>query len=190
MTEQVAQTIAKLERYMATVDDALAIPREAGQFVHALVLATGATRAVEIGTSYGYSGLWIASALAEVGGSLITIDHDPRKSAAARENFIEAGLAAGIDVRTGSAGDVLPSIDGPIDFVLNDADKENCLRYVELLADRLSGRAVVLTDNITTHAAELATFLADMRRRDDFHTVSVPIGNGMELSVKTRGVAG
>ena len=190
MTDQVAKAIAKLEQFMATVDDALAIPREAGQFVHALVLAGGAKNAVEIGTSYGYSGLWIASALAEVEGSLITIDRDPRKSAAARENFREAGLAGAIDVRTGSAAEVLPSIEGPIDFVLNDADKESCLRYVELLADRLSDRAVVVTDNITTHAAELATFLAEMRRRDDFHTVSVPIGNGMELSVKTRGVAG
>ena len=190
MTDQVAQTIAKLERFMATVDDALAIPREAGQFIYALVLARGAKRALEIGTSYGYSGIWIGSALAEVGGYLITIDRDPRKSAAAREYFREAGLATGIDVRTGSALEVLPAIDGPIDFVLNDADKENCLRYVELLADRLSDRAVVVTDNITTHAAELEVFLAEMRRRDDFHTVSVPIGNGMELSVKTGGVAG
>ena len=190
MTDQVEQTIARLEWFMATVDDALAIPREAGQFIHVLVLARGAKRALEIGTSYGYSGLWIGSALAEVGGSLITIDRDPRKSAAARENFREAGLAADIDVRTGSALEVLPAIDGPIDFVLNDADKENCLRYVELLADRLSDRAVVVTDNIKTHAAELAGFLAQMRRRGDFHTVTVPIGNGMEVSIKVRSVAG
>jgi predicted O-methyltransferase YrrM len=184
MTGRVRDCVERLERFMGTVQDAYAVPREAGEFMHALILATGAKRAVEIGTSYGYSGLWIASALAENGGRLITIDHDPRKSEAARGAFESAGLLEYVGLRTGSAAEALATLDGPIDFVLNDADKENCIRYVELLEDKLSERGVVLTDNTLTHPQPLADFTAWIREHSDFCSAHVPIGNGMEMSVK------
>jgi predicted O-methyltransferase YrrM len=187
VNEQVAEVIRRLESFMATVDDALAIPREAGEFVHGLLLATRAKRAVEIGTSYGYSGLWIASALSQHNGTLVTIDHDPKKHDKACSYFESAGLAGCVDLRCGNAADLLPTLDAPIDFVLNDADKANCLRYVDLLVDKLSDRAIVLTDNTTSHATELAEFVAWIRERPDFHSSHVPIGNGMELSVKLGG---
>ena len=184
MDRKILQTIERLERFMGTVNDALALPRPAAEFVCALVLASGARHAVEIGTSYGYSGLWIGAALARNDGTLITIDHDPRKSEEARSNFVAAGIAACIDVRSGEALDILAEIPGPVDFVLNDADKPNCRRYVELLVPRLADRAIILTDNTTTHAAELAEFLAWMKQRPDFASVTVPVGNGMEMSVR------
>lgn len=186
MNQRVADALKRLERFMGTVTDANAVPREAGAFMHALILATGAKRAVEIGTSYGYSGLWIASALTENGGQLITIDRDRRKTESARTAFESAGLLDRVELRTGSAADVLATIEGPFDFVLNDADKENCKRYVELIADKLTDRAVVLTDNTLTHPEQLAGFLAWIRRRPDFCSAHVPVGNGMELSVKLR----
>jgi predicted O-methyltransferase YrrM len=187
MNRRVVDAIRDLERFMTTVDDALAIPREAGRFIHALTLACGVKRAVEIGTSYGYSGLWIAAALEHNGGELITIDHNPRKLEHARSAFRSAGLGKLVDLHEGTALDVLPTLDGPIDFVLNDADKENCIRYVDLLANKLSDRAVVLTDNTITHAATLAEFLAWIRQRDDFYSAHLPIGNGMEMSVRRTG---
>lgn len=176
--------IERLERFMGTVTDAYPVPRDAGAFMHALILATGAKRAVEIGTSYGYSGLWIASALARNGGRLITIDRDPAKTESARATFESAELASHIVLRTGRALEVLQTVEGPIDFVLNDADKENCVKYVELLTVKLSPRAVVLTDNTLTHPEQLAGFLAWIRGRPDFCSAHVPIGNGMELSIK------
>ncbi len=184
MTPRVRECIDRLERFMATATDANPLPREAGAFVHALILANRSRRAVEIGTSYGYSGLWIASALAENGGRLITIDRESRKTESARTAFESAGLLDFIDLRTGSATDVLPTIQGPIDFVLNDADKENCRLYVELVADKLADRAAVLTDNTLTHANQLTDFLAWIRRRPDFCSSHLPVGNGMEMSVK------
>ena len=186
MNDRVRDTIRRLERFMETVDDALAIPREAGEFVHVLLLATRAARAVEIGTSYGYSGLWIASALVENGGRLVTIDHAPHKTKAARSSFEAAGLIDCVDLRSGAAAEVLASIEGPVDFMLNDADKENCRRYVELMADKLSDRAVVLTDNTLTHADELADFVRWIRAHDGFRSVHLPVGNGMEMSVRRR----
>jgi len=184
MNKRVIECIERLERFMGTVTDANSVPREAGAFMHALILATGAKRAVEIGTSYGYSGLWIASALAENGGRLITIDRDPRKSGASRGAFESAGLLDRIELRTGAAADVLATIEGSFDFVLNDADKENCKRYVELIAGKLTDRAIVLTDNTLTHPEQLSDLLAWIRGRSDFCSAHVPVGNGMELSVK------
>lgn len=184
MDVKIMKVIERLERFMGTVDDALAIPREAAEFTYALLLSRNAGRAVEIGTSYGYSGLWIGAAVARNGGKLITIDHDSRKADEARSNFAAAGLQDHIETRTGGALSLLAGIDGPIDFVLNDADKENCRKYVELLAPKLSDRAIVLTDNTSTHAAELAGFRSWIKKRPDFVSATLPIGNGMEMSVK------
>ncbi len=184
MNQRVADTIGRLEGFIATVDDALALSPEAAAFVHSLIFASGARRGLEIGTSYGYSGLWMASALSENGGTLVTVDHDPRKTEAARGWFESAGLGACVELRTGLAGDVLASLDGPFDFVLNDADKNNCIHYVELLEDKLEERAVVLTDNTISHVADLDAFVKWIRQRRDFRSVGVSIGSGMELSVK------
>lgn len=184
MDQRVANTIENLERYIGTVDDASALPREAAGFAHALILACGARRGLEIGTSYGYSGLWIASALVQNGGTLVTIDCLQRKRDAALANFEAAGLAPHIDLRVGTALEVLDGLDGPFDFVLNDADKENCTRYVDLVAGKLSDRGVVLTDNTISHAEQLDEFVAWIRRRDDFFSTGLTLGNGMELSIK------
>ncbi|UCF32351.1 MAG: class I SAM-dependent methyltransferase [Phycisphaerales bacterium] len=184
MNRLVIDAINKLESFMKTVDDATALPREAAEFVHALILAAPIRRAVEIGTSYGYSGLWIASALATRSGRLITIDHLQRKSDAARASFQAADLLEYVDLRIGTASEILRSINGPLDFVLNDADKDNCITYVDIVAPKLVDGGIILTDNTTTHARELAGFIDYMRRRHDFFTAILPVGNGMALSIK------
>ncbi len=183
MHPAVARVIDQVETFMAGKDDALNIPREAGVFVYGLLLATRATRAVEIGTSYGYSGLWIGAALQQNGGRLLTIDREPHKSDAAATHFAAAGLAECIECRTGVAADLLHDVDGPVDFVLSDADKENCREYAELLTPKLADRAVLLTDNTLTHAEELAGFCAWIRDHGAFESCNLTIGNGMELSV-------
>ena len=68
--------------------------------------------------------------------------------------------------------------------MLNDADKANCIRYVDRIADKLNARAVVLTDNTVTHPDELAGFVKWVRANSDFYSAGVPVGNGMEMSVR------
>jgi predicted O-methyltransferase YrrM len=82
--------------------------------------------------------------------------------------------------------DLLPDVDGPIDFVLNDADKENAVAYFDLVAGKLAPGGVFLTDNITTHPQLGATLLPHIRRDARFFTTTVPVGNGMELTVRRR----
>jgi predicted O-methyltransferase YrrM len=184
MNTEIMRAIEKLESFMETVNDALELPRESAEFVHAVILATGARRGLEIGTSYGYSALWAGAALAKNGGNLVTIDNDPRKTEAARETLRKAGLSRCVELRAGAALDVLATLPGPFDYVLNDADKENCRAYVELIADRLSDRAVVLTDNTVSHADQLEPFITWIRHREDFISTGLPFENGMEMSIK------
>lgn len=115
---------------------------------------------------------------------LITIDHDPRKAETAKEAIARAGLSGFVRFETGHVLEVLERLDGPVDFVLSDADKENCRRYVELLANRIRPRGLIVTDNIETHAVQLSDFLRWIRSRGDFFSTPVMVGNGMELSVK------
>ncbi len=184
MDALIEAVITSCEAFMSDKEDALALPREAGAFVHTLIEATGATQALEIGTSYGYSGLWIGGALAAAGGHLTTIDVSPRKSAAARERFEEAGLADVVTCLTGEAKSIIPDLPGPFDFVLNDADKQNCRTYVEMLLPKLKRGAVVLTDNTLTHAEELADFMSWARSTPQLQSVPLPLGNGFEMSVR------
>ncbi len=184
MDERTAHVIRRAEEFITHKDDAWAIPRAAGEFIHTLLLATRAKRGLEIGTSYGYSGLWIASALKQNGGSLITIDKEQRKSDVAATHFADAGLSDCVRVETGIALEIIPGLEGGFDVVLLDADKENCISYVRALEGKLNSRCIVLTDNALTHAGPLADFLSWIRSHKGFESALLPLGNGMEMSVK------
>ena len=121
------------------------------------------------------------------GGRVITIDRDPRKHEIASRWFAEAGLDRVIECRTGVAAEVLEGLDGPFDYVLNDADKENCGPYVKQLLAKLAPRAVVLTDNTLTHREELVPFIRWVRGHRAFASAHVPVRNGFEMSVYVGG---
>lgn len=184
LSEAVRAEIERTAAFVDTRDDALNIPRSSAEFLHALVVAGGWRRGVEVGTSYGFSGLWIGAAFFHNGGELITIDRQAHKTGHARDVFRRAGLEHTIRSRSGNAADVLTELEGPFDFVFLDADKENTLGYFETLWPKLAHHAVIVTDNATSHANELADFLARVREHDQLVSTLVPIGSGLELSVK------
>jgi caffeoyl-CoA O-methyltransferase len=114
---------AFLDRHRGTWRD-LNVPESDGRILHDLIVKHRFTRALEIGTSTGHSGIWIAWALSKTGGKLTTVEIDPRRHGVAVANFKEAGLALYIDARLGDAHEIVPSLSGPFDFVFSDADKE------------------------------------------------------------------
>lgn len=183
MNEQVKREIARLEAFIPTVDDALALPKEACMFLHVLILSHGTREVVEVGTSYGFSGLWIAGALQLTDGRLRTIDRDERKLDAARQSFEAAGVASIVEALQAEAVEALADIDGPIDLLLLDAEKEQCRQFVELAMPKLSDRAIIVIDNTLTHADELRDFLAWLRSRETFTCAAIDIGNGLEMAV-------
>ncbi|MCK6482648.1 MAG: class I SAM-dependent methyltransferase [Phycisphaerae bacterium] len=184
LDEPVRTALAEVAAFNRSRDDALAIPEEAGAFMHALILASGATRGLELGTSYGYSGLWIASALHRNGGRLVTIERESRKSEIAGRHFERAGLSECIDRRIGAIADALSGLSGPFDFVFVDADKEASLDYVRRFRPKLAARAVIVTDNIL-HPPHFnwPEYLAVLRNDANLFSTLVPVGNGMELTI-------
>jgi len=184
LSEQFVSTVREVSRFVASRPDAWALPEEAARFLHCLILATGARRGLEIGTSYGYSGLWLAAALKANGGKLVTIDKNPAKSRIAREHFERAGLADAVELHTGEAAEVMRALEGPFDFVLNDADKHRSRLYFDLLEPKMPPRALFVSDNAFSHPASFEGFLDYIRRHERFFSVTAPIGNGLEISVK------
>jgi predicted O-methyltransferase YrrM len=94
-----------------------------GRFLRIIAASSGAKRVLEIGTSNGYSGIWIARALRETGGKLTTIEIDARRAKMARENFDKAGFAGSIEVIEGDAARVIPTLEGPFDVIFLDTEK-------------------------------------------------------------------
>jgi caffeoyl-CoA O-methyltransferase len=108
-----------------------------GRFLFEFLIKHKYTRCLEIGTSTGRSGIWIAWAMSRIGGRLTTIEIDKARYEKAIRNFEEAGLTGFIDARLDDAHDLVPLLKGPYDFVFVDADKEWYLNYFKMLWPRL-----------------------------------------------------
>ena len=124
------------------------VPEPDGQLLHDLVLKGKYTRALEIGTSTGRSGVWIAWALSKTGGRLTTIDIDRGRHEQAVRNFQEAGVAAFIDARLADAHDLVPALAGPFDFVFIDADKEWYTNYAKAVIPKLAVGGCLAAHNV------------------------------------------
>lgn len=176
--------IDELEQLAKTRTDAMQIPRISGQWLAAMALAHQAKQIVEIGTSYGFSGLWWAAALTVTDGHLHTIDISPKKFAAAKETFAQAGLADRITSHLGDARELVSRIEGTIDLLFIDADKASSQHYFDMLWPRIRLGGSVVTDNIFSHQQEMAGFVAYLQQRPDTHSVTIPVGSGLEWTVK------
>jgi predicted O-methyltransferase YrrM len=125
------------------------VPESDGHLLYDLVLKNNYKKALEIGTSTGHSGIWIAWALSKTGGKLITIEIDERRHREALRNFKEAGLSEYIDARLGDAHQVVLDLKGPFDFVFSDADKEWYVNYAKAVIPKLEPGGCLATHNIS-----------------------------------------
>ncbi|MBE0664331.1 MAG: class I SAM-dependent methyltransferase, partial [Candidatus Aminicenantes bacterium] len=119
------------------------IPESDGKLLFDIIKKNKYTHAVEIGTSTGYSSIWIAWALSKTGGKLITIEIDKGRQQTAVANFKEAGLSGYIDARLADAHELVYQLDGPFDFVFMDADIST--DYVEATANKIVKGGVFIT---------------------------------------------
>ncbi len=156
------------------------VSRDTGALLHILARARETKRAVEVGTSSGYSGIFIASALRATGGHLWTFDLEPFKVQLARDNFERAGLSGCITQVAGDALQTLPafvvSAAEPLDFVFLDALKPDYIHYFNALAPRFRSGTVICADNVGRHAQAVAEYLRAVRA-DPFETSVMPTVN-------------
>ena len=162
----------------------LNITPDTGQLLRILVRAIGARRILEVGTSNGYSTLWLAWAATETDGHVTTLERAADKAGMARANFDRAGLAPWITLREGVALETLATLEGPFDLIFLDADRPNYLAYANALLPLLRVGGLLVTDNVVSHAHELGEFLARVKGNSSLDSVTVPVGNGEELTYK------
>lgn len=155
---------------------------EGGAFLAWLVGLLQARRVLEIGTSNGYSGIWIARALEETGGALVTLEVEPRKIAMARENFARAGLSERITLVEGPALRALAALGGTFELVFIDADKPEYIDYLREVRRLVAPGAVIVADNITTHPDETADYRAAVLADPTLHSIALPIAGGLLVS--------
>lgn len=169
----------------------LAVGPATGQLMSLLVKEAKARTIVEIGTSYGYSTLWLADAARSTGGRVVTLDLDPEKQNYARSQLQKAGLQDFVDFKAGDARESLRLLDTPVDFVLLDLWKDLYVPCFDLFYPKLTPGALVVADNMlyppssNTHAV---TYRKHVRSKADMQSLLLPVGSGLELSRCTRGL--
>jgi predicted O-methyltransferase YrrM len=193
VTSLVEALKSELERFGEANDEAtsersrrmLNITRDTGEFLSVLVRATGARRVLEIGTSNGYSTLWLAEAARATGGSVATVEFSEYKVGLAAATFARSGLGSLISLVHEDAGRVLKqSEDRAFDFIFLDSERSQYLDWWPQLRRVLRPGGLLAVDNAVSHAEQVAPFTALVRADPLFTTSLVPIGNGEFLAVK------
>jgi predicted O-methyltransferase YrrM len=164
----------------------LNVTPDTGRLLWILVRLARPRRILEVGTSNGYSTIWLADAARAVGASVVTLEVDPDKARLARENFARADVGDVVEVVEGSARATLARLAGPFEIVFFDADRESYLAYLELILPKMPAQSILVADNVVSHAGELADYLARIKSNPDLFSVTVPVGKGEEISLKLR----
>ncbi|EHS7465932.1 O-methyltransferase [Vibrio cholerae] len=161
----------------------LNITRDTGEFLSVLVKATGANRILEIGTSNGYSTIWLASALPD-DGKVYTIEANPQKIEEASLNFNQTHTSSKIVQLVGDATEVLSNVPESMDFIFLDADRKTYVSLADDLFNLLKTGGLLVCDNATSHADELEEFRAWVSSQHNLSVSLVPIGKGELLVYK------
>jgi caffeoyl-CoA O-methyltransferase len=160
-----------------------------GAFLKDFIIKHGYTRALEIGTSTGHSGIWMAWALSRTGGKLVTIEIDEGRYEKARANFRAAGLEGYVDARLGDAHELVPLLEGPFDFVFVDADKDWYQNYFKMLLPKILPGGCFAAHNVRNlefmHGVK--EFLDYARSLPDVETtIERSSASGISLSFKKK----
>lgn len=160
-----------------------AVGPETGRFLNILVRSLTAPTILELGTSFGYSGIWLAEAARATGGRVITMEVHGYKSAYAQAMAEKAGLAEHIDFRVGDAVAMIRELRGKVDFVLVDLWKDLYLPCLEAFYPKLNAGAIIVADNMIYPATEdVKIYARAIRARPAITSVLLPVGSGLEVS--------
>ena len=135
------------------------VPARDGRILYDLIIENGYERGLEIGTSNGYSTLWLGLAFKQTGGEVITIEIEPSRAREARDNFRHAGLEETIDSRINDALKEIPQLEGEFDFVFIDAWKPDYIKYLELVLPRMKAGGVITAHNVSSLGYSMRDFL-------------------------------
>ena len=178
-TEDAAQRAAGLPSSQRTRN----LERDTGRWLALLARATDAREVLEIGSSNGVSTIWLAAAAQHNGGRVTGTEILPERAADANRNLADAGLDAVARVVAGDARTTAASLPGPFDIVFIDAEKDDYVDHFQAVVGRVRLGGLILADNVISH--DLSEYQAMLRSRSDVETVTIPIGRGVEFTLKT-----
>jgi predicted O-methyltransferase YrrM len=147
------------------------------EFVHALVCGIGAKKILEVGGSSGISTIALGAAAQQTQGKVISLEIEPFRQAESKQTIARLGLSEFVDFRLGDAAETLPLL-RDLDFILIDCEKHDYIRFYDMLQIRPGG--IVVADNILSH--HLTEYVAHVQSRSGAKSVTLPIGQGLELT--------
>ncbi len=197
------ETLSILDK---TREDFWNVDNESANFLSLLIKTKGAKNALEIGTSNGYSAIWLANALKETGGKLTTIEFWDNRLNVAIENFKKAGVDDIIETRLGQAVMILEEMfmdfypgkntdnisnldfnkteEKLFDFVFIDANKSEYIKYFKLIDPMLKKGGMIVADNILSHYKKVEPYVKAITTHPNFQSQLIPLDTGMMISFK------
>ena len=194
MHEQLNQLLLELETFGAENDRInadrprrmLNITRDTGEFLAVLVRCVKARRVLEIGTSNGYSTLWLAQAAGSIQGTVTTVECSDYKIGLAAQNFLRANLTDIItQVKADAGGFLAHCADESFDMIFLDAERSEYPGYWPDIRRALCQGGLLIVDNAISHQAEMEPFLAVVESDRNFTTCTIPVGNGQYLATRS-----
>jgi len=175
------ETLCELEK---TQHDFWNVSRQTGNFLNMLVKMAKCKNGLEIGTSNGYSGLWLGTAFKENGGKLSTIEFWEKRQCIARENFKKCGVSEVITPIIGSGVDVLKEWNQPLDFAFLDANKAQYIEFFKLIDKHLVKGGIITADNITSHPDKVKDFVETIKNDRRYQTEILDLPAGLLVAYK------
>jgi predicted O-methyltransferase YrrM len=197
MTESLQELLSELEKFGESNDKKITdrphrmlnITRDTGEFLSVLVRASNAQRVLEIGTSNGYSTLWLADAAHAIGGNVTTVELSEYKYNLAAQNFARSSLSSIINQVRGNAGLILADApDTSYDLIFLDSERSEYSGWWPDLRRVIRSGGLLIVDNAISHSDEMAPFISLVESDTSFTTSLVPVGKGEFLATRSINV--
>ena len=194
LDDRVRAVLERLEREDATERERGLPPEQrarqveptTGRFLFSLVAPQTDCEVLELGGSRGYSSVWLAAGVRNLGGRVLSLERDPAKVEAWQRNVEDAGLSDWAELRAGDAFEQLPQIDDVFDVVFLDAEKDDYEELFRLAREKVELGALVVADNVLSHPDPLASYSAARQADPTLLSITVPLDRGLELTVVLR----
>ncbi len=181
-----SKTSAILTDLEKTAEDFWNVSHQTGNFISMLIKATGAKNVLELGTSNGYSGLWIADALQYTNGHLTTIEFWEKRQCLARDYIFQCGLSDYVTFKIGQAYDIITTelTEERYDLVFIDANKQEYIKFFEAVHPILKKGGIILADNITSHANKVKPFVDSISNHKEYQVQILDLPDGLLMAYK------
>jgi caffeoyl-CoA O-methyltransferase len=171
------------ERGLGVMERSRAVAPSTGRFLFSLVAPNTACEVLEIGGSRGYSSIWLGAGVRYLGGRVLSLEKDPAKVEAWRQNVEDAGLSEWVELVDGDAYEILASLEDFFDVVFLDSEKDDYEALFALGRQRLEPGGLVVADNVLSHVETLGAYSAARQADPTLSSLTLPLDRGLELSV-------